>query len=133
VPLLATAVVPLAACGDDRAEPEPSAPIREGVEHAGDPLLGKTVTVEGEVLGVASPTAFRLSGENWDGEPLRVVDAAPPAVVEGESVRVTGVVREYEQSALEDEFDLDLDAPALIDWTDGHVLVARTITPVPGD
>lgn len=74
--------------------------------------LGETVTLEGEVDHVHSPTAFFMENDQnilFEGSPLLVVSVMRDVRVDGELkegklVKATGVVRMFKRDALENEF-----------------------------
>lgn len=72
------------------------------------PFLGKTVTIEGEVEKVISPTAFMLDSNEALGENDLLVVGAKSAnnVKEDSRVQVTGTVRKVTTTELEREFNL---------------------------
>lgn len=131
--LLVAAAIPLAACSDGSAGPEagPATVQDVNTDSIGvDPFLGNTVTVSGEVTSIISPKAFRISGDDWGGEPLRVINAGNAVVTEGSVVQVTGTVREFEETAIEQEYKLTLDDNLFDDWSDDHVVVASKVMPI---
>lgn len=94
-------------------------------------LVGRQVTVSGNVSDIVGRNALRLGGDDFGGDGILVIQAsgAGAGITEGDNVRVTGTVRDYEAAAFNrelgsDAFDDNLYNP----WVEENVLVASTVT-----
>lgn len=99
-------------------------------------LIGKTVTVNGEVEEVISPKAFIIEGEQFFNDPeLLVLNLSGSPIVDDSNIQVTGTVRQFLKSEIEREFGLNLAQELAAKFTDKPVLVATelTLTPEPGE
>lgn len=83
-------------------------PDLEKITNTPVPFLGRTVTIEGEVERVISPTAFMLDSNEVLGEDDLLVVGAKSAnnIKEDSRVQVTGTVRKVTTRQLEREFNL---------------------------
>lgn len=122
--VIALAVLPLAACADEKpaADPgvirPPAAAGQPGVVDLGrgrasqDALegrFGQQVRVTGEVATIISPNAFTIGGDEIGENPILVVGTIMPLGIEaGERVQVTGTVKEFQVPGYEQDLDLDL-------------------------
>lgn len=113
-------------------------------ELAADPeeFAGKVVTVAGEVNRVLGPRWFTIGGEEFGGHEILVLgrstvpallsDLADSARIMNDIVQVTGVVRVFEEDALEREIgsiDLDGDVFDFFDAEPVIVMAELDITP----
>ncbi|MCF6526047.1 hypothetical protein [Streptomyces sp. JJ36] len=130
----------LAACGDDEpAAPEPS---REVEKVRGDDFWadvdrwsGEKIRLTAKVHEVVNDSAFTVAPTGQDGtDPLPVVSAAGTEVSEGETVQVTGVLRDgFRVVDVADDLGLDWDDDLFADWEDEHYLTASAVDPKVGD
>lgn len=94
--------------------------------------LGTQVTVIGEVAEMVREGIFRLEGPaSLGGGDLLVTmaDVAPTvAVSAGDTVVVTGEVRQFMLQELEEDLELDLDSGLFAGWENRAVIMADTIT-----
>ena len=100
-------------------------------------FVGRSVTVSGEVGKVLGPRWFTVGGEEFDGAEILVLgrstvpgilsDLADSGKVMNDIVQVTGVVRTFEEDALEREIGggLDLDGD-LFDLYDQHPVIVMS-------
>lgn len=90
---------------------------------------GQQARVRGRVLEVLSPNAFTLSAGNEQRPAILVIGAggAVPALRPGDQVQVSGMVREFEATAVEREFNLTLNDRLAQDWRQRPALIARSI------
>lgn len=96
----------------------------------GGDLIGQQVTVTGNVSEVVGGNAVRLGGEDFGGDGILViqVSGAGAGITEGDNVRVTGTVRDYDATAFEQEFGTDAYGDGIYDqWVDENVLVASNV------
>ncbi len=96
-----------------------------------DRLLGRQVTVSGNVSEVIGFNAIRLGGDDFGGDGILVilVGGAGAAITEDDNVRVTGAVRNFDAAAFEREFGTDVFEDDIYDpWADESVLVASQVT-----
>ena len=110
--------------------------ISEIVNASNNNLIGKTVTVNGEVEENISPKAFIIEGERFFNDPeLLVINLSDSPIVNDSNIQVTGKVRQFSKSELEDEFDLKLTQELEVEFINKPVLVATalTLTPKPGE
>lgn len=99
-------------------------------------LIGKTVTVNGEVEEVISPKAFIIEGDRFFNDPeLLVLNLSGSPIVNDSNIQVTGTVRQFLKSEIERDFGLNLAQELATKFTDKPVLVATavTLTPEPGE
>lgn len=90
-------------------------------------LAGEDITISGQVSDVLSTVAFRLAGSGWD---VVVLDAEQATVEAGDTVQVTGTVRQMNVTEFEDDYGVDLDDAVYEPYTGRLVLVAETVEPV---
>jgi len=123
---------------DDSAGPERGVTVEDIAEtdafdddgFAGS-LIGQQVTVSGNVSEVVGATAIRLGGDDFGGDGILVVQVsgAGASVTEGDDVRVTGTVRDFDAAAFERELGSDVYEDDIYDpWVDENVLVASNVT-----
>ncbi len=99
-------------------------------------LIGKTVTVSGEVEEVISPQAFIIEGDRFFNDPeLLVLNLSGSPIVNDSNIQVTGTVRQFLKPEIERDFGLNLAPELAAKFTDKLVLVATalTLTPEPGE
>ncbi|MUL42627.1 hypothetical protein FZ103_15850 [Streptomonospora sp. PA3] len=130
--LAAASILVLGACGDDSAGGEQGADVEDVQEGEGEGDnaidVGDKVTVSAEVEDVLSNESFRLEGaEDWiDGDPLLVISAERSDVEEGDVVRVTGIVRDFDYTTYSEDYELG-DEGAYDDFENRHFIVADKI------
>lgn len=125
----------LPACNPS-SSPETGTTVGEVANVASANLVGKTVTVSGEVEEIVGPKAFTIEGERLFNDPeLLVLNTTSSPVIEDVLVQVTGTVREFVVSEIEKEFDVDLDQEVEVEFRGKPVLIATavTLTPPPGE
>lgn len=100
---------------------------------------GQVVTVSGEVDAIWTPQIFTIGGGGFGSELLVIsADTLTPVanrtlaepVVENDIVQVTGSVRPFIRTELEEEYGLALDAAAFTDYENEPVLVAQSTAAV---
>lgn len=105
------------------------------VTQSPDRFYGQTIAVEGEVEELYNGGAFTLDEEQLAGaSDLLVISANPSvAVNDDEDVVVTGVVRPFIRTEIEQEYnltwDLDVQEQLEAEYTDKPVLVATEVYP----
>jgi hypothetical protein len=115
VPVVAGAVLllGLSACGDDGGGAEGGGPDIAQIQGAFDrdepgTVTGKKATLSAEVEEVVSPSAFEIVDE---GEPMLVVAKEKRMPDEGDEVRVTGTVREFDIADVRERLGADMSEP----------------------
>lgn len=99
-------------------------------------LIGKTVTVSGEIEEVISPKAFIIEGDGFFNDPeLLVINLSGSPIVNDSNIQVSGTVRQFSQSAIENQLDLNLAQKLEAEFRGKLVLIATaiTLTPEPGE
>lgn len=132
---LAILTTVLPACNQS-ANPKADTKISEIANGLNVDLIGKTVTVSGEVDQILGPKAFIIEGEQLFNDPkVLVVNASEAPIIEDTLVQVTGTVREFVGSEIERKFDLDLAQEFEVEFRDKPMLIATAIvlTPLPGE
>lgn len=150
----------LAACGDTSAQPEPGtgAPMTDNMGTNGDAItlsdiadnpeqyIGQTVTLRaplGEVLGTRAFTLSDPAALGFDSllvvgvtegtipmeEEVFGTDAAEP--VDDAEIEVTGVVRELDVAALEQELNYQIPDPILGAYSEETAIVADSVRVLP--
>ncbi|MCF6525226.1 hypothetical protein [Streptomyces sp. JJ36] len=109
---LLAATTALAGCGDDTSGAETGWDVNE-VQRAfeegeAQSVTGETVTLSADVDEVLSPSAFVLGGAD---KPFLVVEKDLPPPDEGDGVRVTGTVHEFEFAQVQERLDAQLSRP----------------------
>lgn len=107
---------------------------------------GQKMTVSGAVGQVIEPRAFvMVDGQMLQGGPLSEVELADrgvlvvrtgsstPNVAEPQDVRTTGVLREFDIAAFEQEQDVNLDDKLYTEYEDRPVLLATQVLPTQGE
>lgn len=132
---LALFVVVLPACTPSPG-PEAGTTVSEVVNAPNADLIGKTVTVNGEVEKILGPKAFTIEGNRLFNDPeVLVVNATESPIVKDTLVQVTGTVRQFLGSQIESKFDLDLPQEFEVEFRGKPVLIATAVvlTPRPGE
>lgn len=99
-------------------------------------LIGKTVTVSGEVEEVISPKAFIIEGDRLFNDPeLLILNLSSSPIVNDSNIQVTGTVRQFSKTEIENQFDLKLTQELEVEFRGKPVLMATavTLTPQPGE
>lgn len=99
-------------------------------------LIGKTVTVSGEVEEVISPQAFIIEGDRFFNNPeLLVLNLNDSPLVNDSNIQVTGTVRQFLKSEIDREFSVNLAQELAAKFTHKPVFVATAIalTLAPGE
>lgn len=99
-------------------------------------FIGKTVTVSGEVEEVISPKAFIIEGDRFFNDPeLLVLNLSGSPIVNDSNIQVTGTVRQFSKSQIENQFDLKLTQELVAEFRSKPIIVATalTLTPEPGE
>ncbi len=94
-------------------------------------LIGQRVTVSGNVSEVVGGNAIRLGGEDFGGDGILVIQVnnAGASITEGDNVRVTGTVRDFDAAAFNREFGTGVFDDDIYDpWADENILVASQVT-----
>jgi hypothetical protein len=96
-----------------------------------DAFYGQTVTITGDVIEVVDQQSFRLGDpELMGGDDLLVLmpaAGAMSAVADGESVMVTGVVQQFDQTELESALGIDIDDVLATELDGQPVIVAEQV------
>jgi hypothetical protein len=94
-------------------------------------FYGQTVTITGDVIEVVDQQSFRLGDpEPLGGDDLLVLmpaTGAMSAVADGESVMVTGVVQQFDQTELESALGIDIDDMLATELDGQPVIVAEQV------
>ncbi|WP_199430532.1 hypothetical protein [Qaidamihabitans albus] len=123
----------VAACGGDdgTAGPETGADVEDITEDdyfADDQYVGEEVTVSANVTEVIDPQSFVLAGEDYGDDSLLVLSGKDARKVqEGDVVKVTGTVREFDYENYRADYALgaaDLYTP----YDTEEFLVADSVT-----
>ncbi len=130
-------LVTLSACTTTNSNSSnPGTTISKIAEQPNTKLIGKTVTVSGEVEEVISPQAFIIEGDRFFNDPeLLVLNVSASPIVNDSNIQITGTVRQFLKSEIERDFDVRLTQELAAKFTDKPVLVATalTLTPEPGE
>ncbi len=144
VGVVAMAVIPLVSCGSDEnvRDPEVLAPPAvtdpRGIGEQGqggaaqgslEGRYGQQIQVTGEVATIISPEAFTIGGDEIGENPILVVGANMPAgLTSGETVRVSGTVKEFQVPGYEEDLDLDLIDQEFEDFDGDPAIQANSVT-----
>lgn len=94
-----------------------------------DSLLGQQVTVSGNVSEMVGQNAIQLGAEDFGGDGILVMQVTASGISEGDDVRVTGTVRNFDAAAFKREFGTDISGRVGYDpWLHENVLVASNVT-----
>ncbi|MDQ4092512.1 MAG: hypothetical protein M3143_03575, partial [Actinomycetota bacterium] len=120
--LVAMVVIPMVACGSDETARDPEAvtpppavaqPPALGEQGQGgaaqetlEGRVGQHVQLTGEVATIIAPHALTVGGDQIGENPILVVGAnIPPGLSQGETVRVSGTVKEFQVPGYEEDLD----------------------------
>ncbi len=124
-----------AAAGDDSAGPERGVTVEDIPESEAfdddafaDSLVGRQVTVSGNVSEVIGSNAIKLGGGDFDGDGILILQVSGDSITEGDDVRVTGTVRDYDAAAFFRELGPGFDDDLYNRWVDENVLIASNVT-----
>ena len=143
--LLAASVTVVSACAETPSEtttPEEAAENvdTEELSSGAEGLIGKQVSIRGEVAEVVGESSFTIEDDQFiGGENILVINVSdePFVLVEGDDteVQVTGEVQQLVTADFEREYGITLDPTLYVDYEDRPVVVARSIAlaPDPGD
>src|SRR5918997_5217839 len=142
--VVAMALLPAVACGSDEAVRNPGAlspPAVSGERGIGEQgqggaaqkslegRLGQQVQVTGEVATIIAPHALTIGGDDIGENPILVVGANMPAgLTQGETVRVSGTVKEFQVPGYEQDLDLDLIDQEFEDFDGDPAIQANSVT-----
>lgn len=116
--------------------PKAGTTISEVANEPNADLIGKTVTVSGEVEKIIGSKAFTIEGDRLFNDPeVLVVSATETPIIKDILVQVTGTVRQFFVSEIESKFDLDLPQEFEVEFRNKPVLIATAValTPRPGE
>jgi hypothetical protein len=137
IALLLLLLVGLTACSMTNSDgSKKGTKISEITERPNSKLIGKTVTVSGEIEKVISPKAFIIEGDRFFNDPeLLVANLSGSPIVNDSNIQVTGTVRQFSKSEIEKQFNLKLTQELAAEFRGKPVLIAiaLTLTPEPGE
>jgi hypothetical protein len=91
--------------------------------------IGQQVQLTGEVATIIAPHALTLGGDDIGENPILVVGAdIPPGLTQGETVRVSGTVKEFQVPGWEQDLDLDLIDQQFEDFDGDPAIQAASVT-----
>ncbi len=94
-----------------------------------DELVGRQVTVSGNVDEMVGDNAIRLGGEDFGGDGVLVVDVDQPDVGDRDDITVVGTVHDFDAAALARRFGTDVfEDDVYQPWMDENILVASNLT-----
>lgn len=130
---LALLAMALPACTEaprpEAATPDAATTVADVAQEPNAALIGRTVTVNGEIERVLGPRAFILEGKGWlfnDPEVL-VVSATGAPLVADTPVVVTGTLGKLVVAEIEREYGFDLDQEYEVEFRDRPVVVATAV------
>ncbi|MDQ4094202.1 MAG: hypothetical protein M3143_12640 [Actinomycetota bacterium] len=141
--VVAMAIIPMVACGEDETVRDPGVlnppalaeqPQRErgqggAAQESLEDRIGQQVQLPGEVAKIISPNAFTIGGDEIGQNPILVVGAnMPPGLSEGQQVRVSGTVKEFQIRGYEEDLDLDLIDQEFEDFDGDPAIQANSVT-----
>ncbi|MGB5972554.1 MAG: hypothetical protein WBG38_04505, partial [Nodosilinea sp.] len=108
----------------------------EEVSENTEGYIGQTVTIRSEPLEKVGDSSFTVSDERFfSSEPILVINASGVPMLLPEDgnveVQVTGEVRNFLISEVDQEFDLTLDPTLYQDYEDQPVIIAQSIAMAP--
>lgn len=96
--------------------------------------LGEEVTVSADVNEIVSDESFTIAGGFETTVEALLIVGATADVEEGESVKVTGIVRQaFDLPTVESDMGLDLDDDLYMDWDGQNYIEASSVTPIPDE
>lgn len=123
----------LGGCGGDTAGDEQGADVGEIQDTSFwsdvDRWVGEKVTVSADVSGLLDQHSFTIAGDpESDVDEVLVVSAATVDLEKGQTVKVTGTVREgFNAEAVKKELGVNWNDPLYKDWVDEHYIVASSV------
>ncbi len=141
IPALCCAVViaVLAGCASGNSAPPNIGVTVNDVTESPRSVEGRVVTVSGEVNRIYGPHMFSIGGDDFlEGAELLVFGMSSlPSIVEqmddttelmNDIVQVTGMVRMFDEDAIEDDLDIDIDDDLFENMSDNRpVIIASEI------
>jgi hypothetical protein len=128
---LALFALVLPACtgtNSDSAGREAATTTSEVADRSNSNLIGKTVTISGDIQRQVSPQAFTIQSDEFvNGQEVLVVNANKVPIVEGTLTRVTGTVRDLTIVDVEKEYGFDLDPGLEAQIREQPVIVATQV------
>ncbi|MBD2233808.1 hypothetical protein [Phormidium tenue] len=131
------------ACGESAPERETSDGSTnvqtEEVAEDTESYIGQVVTIRSEPVEKVGDNSFTVNDEQFFGsEPILVINASGEPLLlpeDGVEVQVTGEVRNFLISEVDQEFDLTLDPNLYEEYEDQAVIIAQSIAlaPEPGE
>lgn len=140
---LGLVTVLVGACGESAPEQETSDGSTnvqtEEVAEDTESYIGQVVTIRSEPVEKVGDNSFTVNDEQFFGsEPILVINASGEPLLlpeDGVEVQVTGEVRNFLISEVDQEFDLTLDPNLYEEYEDQAVIIAQSIAlaPEPGE
>lgn len=91
--------------------------------------VGQQVQLTGEVATIIAPHALTVGGDDIGENPILVVGAnIPSGLSQGETVRVSGTVKEFQVPGYEKDLDLDLIDQEFEDFDGDPAIQADSVT-----
>ncbi len=144
VGVVAMVVITMVSCGNDETDRDPQVftppavtdPRGVGEQGQGgaaqeslEGRRGQQIQVTGEVAAIISPQAFTIGGDDIGENPILVVGAnIPTGLTSGETVRVSGTVKEFQVPGYEEDLDLDLIDQEFEDFDGDPAIQANSVT-----
>lgn len=133
----------MGACAESTPQtpaPEGSANVQtEDIAENTEGYIGQTVTIRSEPIDKVGDNSFTVSDQRFfSNEPILVINASgePLLLPEGDvEVQVTGEVRNFLISEIDQEFELALDPSIYEEYEDQPAIIAQSIalSPAPGE
>jgi len=112
----------------DSADREAGTTTSEVAEQPNANLIGKTVTISGDIQKQVNPQAFIIQSDEFvNGQEVLVVSANKIPIVENTLVRVTGTVRDLTIADVEKEYGFDLEPGLEAEIREQPVIVATAV------
>lgn len=94
-----------------------------------DELVGRQVTVSGNVDEIIGDNAIRLGGEDFGGDGVLVIHVGAPDVGGQDDITVVGTVHDFDAAVLARKFGTDVfEDDVYQPWMDENILVASNLT-----
>lgn len=101
-----------------------------------DGLIGKTISLRGEVRAIIEDTSFVMEDERLvGGEDILIINVGEPiTLLDGDEsdVQVTGIVRQLVLADLESDYGIELDAERYAEYENRPTIIAQTVMLAPG-